>query len=405
MLDVEPVILEELRCLAPPDDARIPAWEEILGAGAPARRWRLGLYALAAVVVVWLAAPALGVQPPFLDFFKSTKPAPTRVVHSFQIMNVVAPRGMGPKVIAGQTRRVTVYRLRDGKSFPLFVAPRKGGGFCFVFGYGGGCADRTSRQRDERGDVNARLIGLGRYGSHVLAGYVYDQRIDRLRVHFADGSSAAVPLLWVSAPIDAGFFLYDLTAAQRRPAQAPNAVLALDASGTVLARNRSMFAPPPAWADPSKVSDAAHKRVILRSGAMAIAVAPARTGGYCWWLQHDGQTYGRGCAPPRFLTVAMAGGLNHGAHFTSFSAQLQPRVARVELHFQDGARVDLQPVDGFVLYDLPQSHWSRGTRLFAALAFDSSGRQLARQAFDPLEHGVYACTKQVPLGYGETACP
>lgn len=408
MLDAEPVILEELHRLAPPDDSVAPAWEDIVRRSGRGRRrmsaTRAALYAVAAVVVVWLAAPALGVQPPFLDFF-SSKSAPKRVVHSFAVMNVVAPRGMSPKIIAGQTRRVTVYRLRDGKTFALFVAPRKGGGFCFQFGYGGGCADRTAGPRNEPGDVNARLIGLGRYGSHVLAGYVYDQRIDHLQVRFADGRHADVPLLWVSPPIDAGFFLYDLTFAQRHPAQAPTAVLALDANGKMLAKNRYMFAPRPAWFDPRKVSDPAHKRVILSSGAMSIAVSPSTAGGYCWWLQHDGHTNGSGCAPPRYLTTAMAGGLSHGAHFTAFSAQLQKRVVRVELRFQNGVQVELRPVDGFVLFDIPKSHWPRGTRLTGALAFDAAGHRLARQAFDPLQTGTYYCTKQVPIGAGETACP
>lgn len=408
MLDAEPLILEELRRLAPPDSA-VPAWEEIVRRAAGARRrqspGRLALYALAAVLVVWLAAPAFGIQPPFLDFF-SSKAAPRRVMHSFEVMNVTAPRGMGPKVIAGQTRRVTVYRLRDGKQFPLFVAPRRGGGFCFQFGYGGGCAARANAgPHDQPGDLNARLIGLGRYGSHVFAGYVYDQRIAHLQVRFADGSSADVPLLWVSPPIDAGFFLYDLTDGERAPARAPTAVLALDAKGNVLARNRSMFAPPPAWADPRKVSDPAHRHVILRSGIMSIAVSPSRTGGDCWWLQANGRTVGSGCAPPRFVTRAIAGGFNHGSTFTSFSAQVQARVARVELRFQDGALVELQPVDGFVLYDIPQSHWPRGTRLIGAIALDRSGHRLARQTFDPLATGLYGCKKQIKLGAGMTTCP
>ncbi|HKB93058.1 MAG TPA: hypothetical protein VKC62_02310 [Gaiellaceae bacterium] len=409
MLDAEPVILEELHRLAASDDAVAPAWEEIVRRSGRGRRGmpatRAALYALAAVVVVWLAAPAFGVQPPFLDFF-SSKPAPKRVVHSFEVMSVVAPRGMSPKIIAGQTRRVTAYRLRDGKTFALFVAPRKGGnGFCFQFGYGGGCADRTAGPRNEPGDVNGRLIGLGRYGSHVLAGYVYDQRIDHLQVRFADGSTANVPLIWVSPPIDAGFFLYDLTYAQRHPAQAPTAVLALDAQGQTLAKNRYMFAPKPTWFDPRKVSDPAHKRVILRSGKSTIAVSPARTGGYCWWLQYEGRSHGSGCAPPRYLTTPMAGGLSHGTHFTTFSAQLQKRVVRVELRFQNGVKVELQPVDGFVLYDIPAAHWPRGTRLTAALAFDAAGHRLARKAFDPLQTGTYDCIKQVPIGAGETACP
>ena len=408
MHDAHPVILEELHRLAPLDEAGAPAWDDVVRRAGPGRRGvrpaRLVLGA-AAAVVVWLAAPAFGVRPPFLDFFSSSRDVPKRLVRSFEAMNVTAPHGMSPHVLAGQMRRVTVYHLRNGEPFPLFVAPRKGGGFCYVFGYGGGCTDRNGSPHDQLGDVNAREIGLGRLGSHVYAGSVFDQRVDHLRMRFADGADVDIPLLWVSPPIDAAFFLYDLTPAQRRQPHSPTALLAIDAHGHVLGRNRSMFAPPPPWFDPRRVSDPASRRTILRSGQLSIAIAPSRTGGNCWWLLHDAQTFGRGCAPPRYQTVPMAGGLNHGGRWTSFSAQVKPTVDRVELRFQGGSRVELRPVEGFVLYDIPTAHWPPGSRLYAALAFDTHGRRLTRQTFDPRDRGGYSCTKQIALGAGQTACP
>jgi hypothetical protein len=412
VIDVEPMIERELDEIIPRTLSK-PDWVDVLRRSQlgdtlrlqrrPSAK-RLVLYALAAVLVVYLAAPAFGLSPPFLDFF-SSKPAPKRVVRSFEVLNVGAPRGMSPKVIAGQTRLVTTYHLRDGKPFRLWVAPTRAGNFCFTFEYGGGCVDRRQGTRDEAGDRNAGEIGLGRYGSHVIAGYVLDHKIDKLVLWFHDGSRADLSLTWVSAPIDAGFFLDDLTRAQRQPASAPTAIVAVDARGRQLAKNVSMFRPPPAWFDPHKVSKPADKRVILRSGRMSIAIAPARTGGNCFWLQADGQTVGSGCAPPRYQTVPMAGGLNHGTRFTAFSAEVKPVVSGVALRFQDGTEITLRPVDGHVLYDIPREHWPRGHRLTLAVAYDATGRKRARQTFDPLERGTYGCAKQVSIGKGMTACP
>ena len=43
-----------------------------------------------------------------------------------------------------------------------------------------------------------------------LVGYVTGDVAQTLRVNFSDGSSAQVPLTWVSAPINAGFYAYDV---------------------------------------------------------------------------------------------------------------------------------------------------------------------------------------------------
>jgi hypothetical protein len=88
-----------------------------------------------------------------------------------------------------------------------------------------------------------------------------------------------------------------------------------------------------------------------------------------------------------------------------FSAQVKPAVDRVELRFQDGSQIVLRPVEGFVLYTLPKRNWPRGHRLTAAVAYSTAGKQLAKQTFNPKQVGTYSCSKQVPIGAGQTACP
>ncbi|MDQ1448314.1 MAG: hypothetical protein QOC79_1285, partial [Actinomycetota bacterium] len=228
MIDVEDRLRDELdRCVPP---FRPADWNEVLalsndGSGrtahkragvsvfASTKRRRVALLLVAAVLLAILAAPALGLAPPFLDFF-SSKHASKRVVHSFALLNVGAPRGMSPNVISGETRRVTTYRLSNGKTMPLWVAPTRKGGFCAVFGSGGGCTPirplAASRNHDQPGDRNAAAIGLGIYGARVLAGYVFDTRIARIEVRFRHAAAARVSLLWVSKPINAGFFFYEI---------------------------------------------------------------------------------------------------------------------------------------------------------------------------------------------------
>ena len=315
--------------------------------------------------------------------------------------------GMSPNVLAGAARRVTVYRLRDGRPFPLDVAPRRGGGFCFDFGYGGSCAAAAKSPHppvpDRPGDHNAGALAIVRIGYHrssVLAGYVYDKRIAELEVRFRGQRPVDVPLLWVSRPIDAGFFEYNLTEYQRVH-HSVAAVVAVDAHGKELARVASAFRPPPPWANWRNVADLSKRHVILHSGQATIAIAPSRTGGNCFWLRSAGGAGGSGCAPPRYLTQPMATGLSG----TVFSGQVKPAVARVELRFQDGGRITLYPVEGFVLFSIPRSRWPLGHRLETAIAYSSAGGQLARQRFDPKQIGTYPCKHPKPVGAGLTACP
>lgn len=386
-------------------------WKDVLArAGAdrrrrPGRRLSLALALLLAAAFVVVVAPALGIGLPALDFFAG-KHAPKRVVVQFEQMNAGAPARWNPHARAGQTRLVTTYHLRDGRSIPLWVAPKANGGFCFVDA-GGGCVSPDAPGPNEPGDANGRALTVevaGVHGSTLLTGSVFEKRIAEVEIRFRHAAPVRVPLLWVSRPIDAGFFFYQLTSAERSSG-GTKAVVALDAQGSTVARIESAFRPQPVWANPRKVADLAKERVILRSGAASIAIAPSRTGGDCFWLRYGRTAMSVGCAPPRYLTTALAGGLSHGPAFTVFSGQVKPDVARVELRFQDGALEELVPVDGFVLYTIPAAHWPRGHRLDEAVGFSSAGKRLASERFDPTDIGLYPCKTPKPIGAGLTACP
>ena len=414
MLDVEPLIQDELARLAPYDADLPDDWTALLARAGinPAvsprrhRRRMVGLALAALVVGVVFVAPALGLHPPFVDFF-SAKHAPKRVVRQFAQLNLGGPRGMNPQAISGQTRLITTYHLRNGKALPLWVTPTRKGGFCYILG-GGGCLAPGSRTHKEPGDLNPGALDVARFSAwhaRVIEGTVADQKTTKLELRFANGPTALLPLLWVSKPIDRAFYLYQLTRAQEKPSNRPTALLALDKNGHVLARVTSAFRLPPPWSNPNNVSSKADRRVILRSGPLSIAIAPSRTGGDCSWVRYRTGIISSGCAPPRFLTTAMAAGLSHGTGFTSFDAQLKPDVARVALRFQSGANVTLTPVEGFVLYNIPKTHWPRGHRLVQAIAYGQHGTELASEKFDPLQTGLYDCAKTIPLGAGLRTCP
>lgn len=58
-----------------------------------------------------------------------------------------------------------------------------------------------------------------------------------------------------------------------------------------------------------------------------------------------------------------------------------------------------------MLYNVPETRWPRGQRLIAAAAYNRAGAKLASEKFDPLQTGLYDCTKTIPLGAGLQTCP
>ena len=84
------------------------------------RRPAFVLVLLAVLAAVVIATPALGgARQRIVQLFASANPAPTRVVEDFAELDVGAPSGMAPGVIAGEAREVMEVRLTTGKTAVL----------------------------------------------------------------------------------------------------------------------------------------------------------------------------------------------------------------------------------------------------------------------------------------------
>ncbi len=192
---------------------------------------RVALAATVAALAAIVTAVAFGWPQTFVDFF-SSPPAPTQVKNFFGSQNVAAPSGMSPEAIPGQARRITSATFDANhvhSTHPtlhtLYIAPRKGGGFCYLWtNYSGGCADPKSTAAYARTHPAARPLGIDWLGNDypvVVSGWVRTGAAKTVEARFADGTTATIPVTWVSAPIDAGFFVYPVPPAHQTRSQRP----------------------------------------------------------------------------------------------------------------------------------------------------------------------------------------
>jgi hypothetical protein len=249
----------------------------------------------------------------------------------------------------------------------LYVAPREDGGFCYLWtDYGGSCADPEDAGKATT-HPGARPLGL-EWLENDYAGFVDGWvRTDAKTVEarFADGTTASIPVTWVSAPIDAGFFAYIVPAAHQTRADALASVVALDADGNVVGRQTFALTKPldedvlQTLPDGTRLSlprraQAAHAREIFSfrttKGSHAFLWVMPRTGGGSCYLYGTGAGGGEGCPSPYWLArlPAVDGGGTNGIYF----AQVKPDIATVELRFRNGDSERLSPIDGFVLHEI-----------------------------------------------------
>jgi hypothetical protein len=94
-------------------------------------------------------------------------------------------------------------------------------------------------------------------GPTILGGDLLVPPGTALSVEFADGSSAAIPVVFVSKPIDAGFFLYPVPTEHVRLGHEARYLIARDTHGDVVAKARISGVmhprlPPPGGTIPAK---------------------------------------------------------------------------------------------------------------------------------------------------------
>lgn len=207
-------------------------------------RWSYVALAASLAVTAAVVAPALGLTDRIIPFF-STASASKNVVLAFSKMNHVGD-GRGPGAIASDARSVYVFRLASG-DHTLSLTRTSGGSFCWVITeFSSGCQTILSAHGPYKtGELDPVRIGLTftdipaptmKQEPVLIGGNIRSSAADRLQVEFEDGHDETIPYVWVSEPIDAGFFLYEVPDDRWQAGKRPIALALSSADGKLLSR-------------------------------------------------------------------------------------------------------------------------------------------------------------------------
>jgi hypothetical protein len=234
MIDFEPVVVSELERMLPLPDGRRCDWGDVLqrsgvsGFRRQPRGRSLALGGAAVIAALAIAVPAFGLARPLINWF-SAPTAPEPAQKAFQSLEIGAPKGMAPDVSA-PARSVMETEI-GGNDVHLWVAPTSGGGFCSLLeGYGGGC------DRNRQLPIAVSLAARQMQGPWVLSGDVLSGSVNHVDLHYANGTSVTIPVVGVSGPINASFFVYP--DASSRTSDWPATIAAITNEGTTISSTR-----------------------------------------------------------------------------------------------------------------------------------------------------------------------
>jgi hypothetical protein len=215
------------------------SWDDVAGRAAALRRrrHRLPLALAVGLAVAAVAAPALGLGGRVVRLFDGAEPAPRRIVKSFSGWN--APN-LRAGVQADRALKVLDARVTPDRTAVLWVAPSRAG-YCTIIEIDGragdfGCEEvgyeRLSLWVSLQGGVapDGEILG----GPVLLFGSTGLERADSLLLRFQDGAAAAIPLVWVTAPVDTGFFVYGVPRRHWEAGHLPTTLTLLAADGKEL---------------------------------------------------------------------------------------------------------------------------------------------------------------------------
>jgi len=266
VIDVQQV----LDALVPEGGAEFGDWDDVLARAGVRRAWRAVVAAL--VVVAAIAVPALVVAAVLLRtnvIFSHSKPAPNIVKKQFADLSLGAPPQFAISVQAARAREVGTFKI-GGHRRPVWVAPMRDGGFCFMFERGfGGCTPRGPGRRI-LGATYQDGSPSGRWVAQV-GGWIATRATNaRIDVEYADGSTDDVPYVHVSAPISAGFFWFEVPPGHAEAQTRFVAISVHDGNGRRLAREGFRYSPHRLPARPSR----AHYTYVARPLPSRSAVPP-----------------------------------------------------------------------------------------------------------------------------------
>jgi hypothetical protein len=232
---IETELNERFAALA--DTTNDGSWAEVVGRAAALRRrrHRLPLALAAALTVAVVATPALGLRGKVVRLFDHAQPPPHRIVKAFSGWNTPSLRS---GVQADRAVKVLEARVTPDRTAVLWVAPSRVG-FCTIMEIGGpagepsGCEevgyDRLGVWVSLQGGVapDGEILG----GPVLIAGSTGLERADSLVLRFQDGDTVSIPLVWVTAPIDTGFFVYGVPERHWQAGHLPTTLTLRDAEG------------------------------------------------------------------------------------------------------------------------------------------------------------------------------
>jgi hypothetical protein len=393
---IEAQLAERFSALANPlDDSD---WLDVRRRARRPRPWFA--LPLAATVAVLAVASAFAVYGQVVDFF-SADPAPARIVREYGQMRAIASIDVhGPRVLPHEARKIMEPEWH-GKPEPFYVAPTEDGGFCYRWAIGGSCGRIV-------GSGVQRTVGFGfldgKDGPTVIDGRVLNPDVARLELRYADGTATEIPIVWVTPPIDAGFFAYDIPEAHEQNRHGATQLVAFDSDGDVIQQTPFLRADPRWESGPDglpRIADRTQKRTLFdftapNGSRWTLVTAPAPGDKLCY--AYNG---GAGCLSPE-LPARIEGFGPQGGSVVNICCAVPDGVTRVELQYEDGDRETLRPVDGFLLYVIPQEHYEPGHRLERIVFGDAGERR-----FDTARKGIYPCAKEdeIDLGYDIHVCP
>jgi hypothetical protein len=239
----------------------------------------VAIVAFAVVLGILLATPAFGLRDHVFHFFTGERHPPEVVVKAFENLTVGPGPGQIRHVEAGRARNVMTLSFPGYGKWPVWVAPISGGGFCTSRGL---CDLHHSKPLDAMlivgGPGKTQPVPRSGRETVIFDGFT-DLRGARVSMRFEDGSSERIPLVWVTAPVRAGFFAYRLPKSHWKLGARPVALVAESPSGAVLARNPKVagylrFAQRGGLATPAEAGGSS-RRVWVFVGAAAILLALA----------------------------------------------------------------------------------------------------------------------------------
>jgi hypothetical protein len=303
-------------------------------------------------------------------------PHNSKVFEDFNTLDVLAPPGMASGVIANQTRLIATF---DGTR--LWVAPTKGGGYCFTIG-GGGCdALGTSPL-----GVTYSGSGAGQEGYlpnlREVYGTVNPRWSESVEIRFEDGTVIRPRIVWVSAPIAQGFFYQPIGRGHRRAGHRLREVVALDSHGNIVdvdygMDRRSYYNGPPQDAVVSKAAELARAETPV--GNAVVWRAPSRFDTSCTWLELARRFYYLDTCRVAGYPSTSNGGLVQRGNLVLFYDFGIPNGGSVRLDFADGHHVRLSSNrEGFVLYRVVPPAFLASGQPWSYTVIGANGKRLLR---------------------------